>query len=82
MVLKAFALLKPTIQRRTLGGRRQTCPRQDGDYQLVPSTGKIFAVGGTQNGRDGLRSVESYDPVTDTWTKAPEYAHPKSKPRY
>ena len=34
--------------------------------------GKIYAVGGTQNGRDGLQSVEIYDPIADTWTKAPD----------
>ena len=34
--------------------------------------GKIYAVGGTPNGRDGLRNFEVYDPVTDTWAKAPD----------
>jgi hypothetical protein len=39
--------------------------------------GKIYAVGGTPNGRDGLRNVEVYDPVTDTWTKAPDMPTPR-----
>jgi len=30
--------------------------------------GKIYAIGGAQGGPPGLRTVEEYDPVTDTWT--------------
>ncbi len=39
--------------------------------------GKIYAVGGTPNGREGLQSVEVYDPATNTWEKAPNIPTPR-----
>ena len=52
--------------------RKADMPTPRWGLSIAVVNGKIFAVGGTQNGRDGLGNVEVYDPVTDTWTRAPD----------
>uniref|UniRef100_A0A8C5H5S9 Uncharacterized protein n=1 Tax=Gouania willdenowi TaxID=441366 RepID=A0A8C5H5S9_GOUWI len=47
------------------------------DLGVVAYMGRIFAVGGRDGSRD-LRSVEAYDPDTDTWHDVPEMVHSHS----
>ena len=39
--------------------------------------GKIYAIGGTPNGRESLRTVEVYDPITNNWTQKTDMPTPR-----
>ena len=39
--------------------------------------GKIYAIGGTPNGIESLRTVEVYDPATNTWGQRAEMPTPR-----
>ena len=39
--------------------------------------GKIYAIGGTPNGLESLRTVEVYDPATDTWAQKADMPTPR-----
>ena len=80
-VLMCIAIfwIVPLLSLAKAGKWRQKADMPTARFALSTSTvgGKIYAVGGTPNGRDGLGSVEVYDPVTDTWTKAPNMPTPR-----
>jgi len=54
-------------QTDTWSSPKQSMPTARFGLQTYLVNGKIYAIGGAQNGYSALATVEVYDPVTDTW---------------
>ena len=48
------------------------------EFSLTAVGGKLYAVGGRDNGRYHISTIECYDPVTNSWTEVGSLPQGKS----